>query len=617
MHSKTMNLKNTKNFFFFNLFKVKYHVLTILIFSFISTIFITVKPALLAIIVNKTLNYFGNNFSNNNSNTESLEGKNFFDLNSIENTLGKFFEKSNTENIINFFIILIILLIITSLLGSIFKYISNYYNSLARAKVTANVRATLSTKLISYGLSFFNNSKSGDLISRVMNDSLAYAQGVVSISHRMFESILLIIIYSIYLISTNFYLTLWILLILFLHYVITLLFKKPIKKFEKKIYDTSSKLSVNLQETFANIRLIKIFGADIFESKKLTTKIKQSSKALHKSQSISYIEPEGRIFLNNLAEALLIFVSIIFLIKGLISIQGFILYLYVARLIMFPVTDLSTQIVWIQRIKASFENIEKLLTIKNRDNLGTKKITSFKKNIKISNLNFGYNDNIILKDIDLSINKNDRIAIIGRSGVGKSTFSDLLLNMYALNSGVIQMDGYDINEYIDSNYKKLFGVVTQESFLFNDTIENNIKFGRDLTIDNIIDSAKISNCHDFISAFPEKYQTIIGDRGIKLSGGQKQRIAIARAIASMPDIIIFDEATSSLDTKSEKEVQDAINNLSNNHTIVIIAHRLSTIKNCNRIFIIEDNKIKEIGDYNYLLNHSEIFKKLFINESNI
>tara|TARA_B100000989_G_C19531974_1_gene470566 strand:+ start:5941 stop:7770 length:1830 start_codon:yes stop_codon:yes gene_type:complete len=595
------------NFFLKNIKKVKLHIFFILLFSFISTILLTVKPLILAVIVNKTLSIFDTNFVDE---SEESESKNIFNLNSIENFIGSYLTKLEHYDLKDYFIFLIILLIIFSFLGGIFKLIANFLNSYTRSIVITNVRSELSKKIINLSMSFFNKSKTGDLLSRVMNDSQAYAQGIVSITHRIFETSILIIIYSIYLISTNLYLTLWIVVILIINYTLNTFLKKPIKRLESKIYETTSFLNNNLQEIFSNIRIIKIFGNDNKENTKLHKNIIHSSIALFKSQSLGYVEPETRTFLSNVAEAMLILVSIIFLINGNITVQGFILYLYIARLLMFPVNDLATQFIWIQRIRASFESIKKILNEKSDLTDGDKEISDFNNSLNIKNIYFSFKNQQILKNININIKKGEIVGFVGKSGAGKSTLADLILRLYDPEKGEVLIDGVNIKNYKSLDYKSLFGVVTQDTFLFNDTIENNIKFGRNVKFEEIVRCCKIANADEFISNFEYGYKTVVGDRGLKLSGGQKQRIAIARCLINNPKIIIFDEATSSLDTGTEYELQKSINNISKEYTIIIIAHRLATIKECNKIYVFNNKNIESFGNHNYLIDNSPTYKYL-------
>jgi len=248
----------------------------------------------------------------------------------------------------------------------------------------------------------------------------------------------------------------------------------------------------------------------------------------------------------------------------------------------------------------------------NEENLG--KIDGFKKKIQIKNLNFSYSKNSknILSNINLTIKKGEKVALVGSSGSGKTTLTSLLLRFYNYNNGDITIDDKSYNEINTKSVRNLIGLVTQEPILFNDTIKNNITYGSENIKDKQIEeAAQIAKIDNFISSLDLKYETIIGERGSLLSGGQKQRLSIARAIIKNPPILVFDEATSSLDSQSEKKVQEAIDNLVKDRTVIMIAHRLTTVKNVDKIVVLEEGSIKEIGSHEELLNKNGYYSKLY------
>jgi subfamily B ATP-binding cassette protein MsbA len=238
-------------------------------------------------------------------------------------------------------------------------------------------------------------------------------------------------------------------------------------------------------------------------------------------------------------------------------------------------------------------------------------ISSFNNNIEFRNVTFTYDDAVILDNINLKIEKGKTIALVGSSGAGKSTLADLVPRFHDVTSGEVLIDGINIREYSLHSIRKLMSIVTQEPILFNDSIANNIKLGKeDATEDEIIQAAKVANAHNFIVQKEQGYETNIGDRGTKLSGGERQRLTIARAVVKNPPILILDEATSSLDTESERLVQDAINNMMQNRTSIVIAHRLSTIRHANEIIVLQKGKIVERGTHEQLMSQDEFYRKL-------
>jgi ATP-binding cassette subfamily B protein/subfamily B ATP-binding cassette protein MsbA len=282
-----------------------------------------------------------------------------------------------------------------------------------------------------------------------------------------------------------------------------------------------------------------------------------------------------------------------------------------------PIKQITLAYNNIQKGLASEERIDKILQAENPiiNKTNPVKLNQFSKHIEFNNVSFSYkkgDDGHVLKYINLSIPKGKTIALVGQSGSGKTTLADMIPRFYDTDLGEIKIDGVCLKDIEIESLRKLIGVVTQESILFNDTIENNIAFGienPDLT--KIMEAAKVANAHDFILQQPEGYNTNIGDRGGKLSGGQRQRISIARAILKNPPILILDEATSALDTESERLVQDALTNLMKNRTSIVIAHRLSTIINSDEIIVINKGELAERGSHKELLQMNGIYKKLF------
>jgi subfamily B ATP-binding cassette protein MsbA len=266
-----------------------------------------------------------------------------------------------------------------------------------------------------------------------------------------------------------------------------------------------------------------------------------------------------------------------------------------------------------QKGSAAIGRIEEILQapVKVDSNDNGKQITSFNHSIEFRNVSFSYEDHVILNNINLTIEKGKTVALVGSSGAGKSTLADLIPRFHDVSSGELLLDGINIREYSLHSVRSLMGIVTQEPILFNDTIAGNIALGVEhASLDKITDAAKIANAHDYISHKEEGYDTNIGDRGSKLSGGERQRLTIARAVLKNPPILILDEATSSLDTESERLVQDAINNMMQNRTSIVIAHRLSTIRHADEIIVLQKGEIVERGNHDQLMEQNGFYRKL-------
>lgn len=296
-----------------------------------------------------------------------------------------------------------------------------------------------------------------------------------------------------------------------------------------------------------------------------------------------------------------------------LSPQAFMTYLIIFSQVIRPSKVISSYYYNMKKGMASFDRIESVLNadVSIQEKKDAKALNSLDESIRYKNVYFRYNTDYVLKDVDVEIRKGETVAIVGQSGSGKSTLVNLLPRFYDVEKGSILIDKLDIRDAKVKDLRGLMGLVSQESILFHDTVFNNIAFSReDATEEEVIEAAKVANAHDFITNLEEGYYTNIGDQGNKLSGGQKQRISIARAILKNPPILILDEATSSLDTESEKLVQEALNHLMENRTSIIIAHRLSTVREADKIVVLHQGQIAETGNHNELLEKDGIYKKL-------
>ena len=370
-----------------------------------------------------------------------------------------------------------------------------------------------------------------------------------------------------------------------------------------------------INETLDGIRIIKLFTANSFMKNRFGDEVNEYGK-----QNLSMYK---RFELSNPVSEFLgiVTVSVILLLGGSmvldsssdITASEFIAFIIIFSQVLPPAKAITGAFNTIQRGVASadrvFEFIDKSKS--DEEELGKEEINTLNKSIDFNNVSFAYEKENVINEISFNIQRGESIAIVGPSGGGKSTIVDLLSKFYQPKSGSIKIDGKDINKYKTDDIRRMIGIVTQESLLFHDTIKNNICFGsKDYSQKKLEKAAKIANAYDFINELDHKYETTIGERGLKLSGGQRQRICIARAIYKNPPILIFDEATSSLDSKSEKSVQMAVEKVMKDRTSIIIAHRLSTIKNVDKINVIDKGRIVEMGSHKELLKKNNIYSKL-------
>jgi len=311
--------------------------------------------------------------------------------------------------------------------------------------------------------------------------------------------------------------------------------------------------------------------------------------------------------------AILYFGGSLVLNDNIMEASAFLTYLALFYNIINPAKSLSTSFSNMQKGSAAIQRIDEVLNapVTVDDNPGGKKVSAFNESIEFRNVSFSYEDFSILKNINLTIKKGQTVALVGSSGAGKSTLADLVPRFHDVTSGELLIDGVNIKDYSLRDLRQLMGIVTQEPILFNDTIANNIALGKEnASQEEIINAAKIANAHSFIENKDDSYQTNIGDRGSKLSGGERQRLTIARAVLKNPPILILDEATSSLDTESERLVQDAINHLMKDRTSLVIAHRLSTVRHADEIIVLQKGEIAERGTHDELLSKKGIYNRL-------
>jgi len=513
-------------------------------------------------------------------------------------------------------LVICVLIIVSTLLKNIFYYWSSYISSPIRSATITFLRNDVYEKILSLPIGYFTERRKGDLISRMTNDIYEIESSVVSTLEGLIKDPLTIIGYLTYMIWLSPRLSLFLLILLpatgFLIGRISRTLKRQSKDASIRLGES---LSV-LDETLGGIRIIKGFGAELL----------MRTKFLQINDSLFHIRNKmnaRRDLASPLTETLGIVILTIILYYGGMLIfhthgKGFsggdlITYIAVFAMLINPAKTLSTSIFNVQRGAAAMERVEDLLhaPVTIHDNPHAKKLGAFNDRIEFRGVGFCYEDTVILDGIDMVIEKGKTIALVGSSGAGKSTLADLIPRFHDVGSGALLIDGINIRDYSLRSVREQMSIVTQEPILFNDTIAANIALGKpDAGMDEIIRAATIANAHNFITKKEEGYQTNIGDRGNKLSGGERQRLTIARALLKNPPILILDEATSSLDTESERLVQDAINKMMEHRTSIVIAHRLSTIRHADEIIVLQKGRIVERGTHDQLMQLQGFYRKL-------
>lgn len=507
-----------------------------------------------------------------------------------------------------------ILFISMFFLRNIFSYFSEFYLTFSRTGVSRDFRIKLHDKILDLPVSFFTNSRKGDVFTRITSDVGEVEANILNSLIDIIRSPIVIIITMSYLLYSNFQLTIFTLIVFPIMGTIISIIGKSLKKDTGEAQNELGKMYSFVDETLVGLKVIKIFDASPQIKKRfddVLNHIRFLSLRLFKKKALA----------SPVSELLgAITIGMIVYFGGRLAIQGkglsgseFITYIALFYTILQPLKALSSAISNMQKGEVSAKRIFEILDADYHiKEIGdAKEITGFDHNVEFKNITFGYEERDILKNFSLSLPKGKTVALVGQSGSGKSTIANLITRFYDVDDGEIFVDGENIKNIKLSNYRKLFGLVTQDNILFNDTIGNNISLGMpNASLEQIQNAAKIANAHEFIMDLPQQYDTNIGDAGGKLSGGQKQRISIARAVLKNPPIMILDEATSALDTESEKFVQDALEKMMENRTSLVIAHRLSTIQKADWIVVMEKGKIVEQGSHHELIAKRGTYHKL-------
>lgn len=539
-----------------------------------------------------------------------------FSVDSVKEYFNYYFSLTIIENgKMDALIMICVLVVVMIFFKNLFRYLAMFFIAKARTGVVKDLRAKMYRKVLILPLSFYSDEKKGDIMSRFSNDVLEVEWSILNSLEILFRDPLSILLYLATLLYMSPQLTLFVFVLLPVAGLIIGRIGKSLKKTSVKGQQKVGELMSSIEETLGGLRIIKAFNAEKFINKKFE---KQNSEYnilmtnMYRKRDLASPLSE---FLGVTAMAIVLWFGgkLVLSNNSDISASTFVGYIAIFSQIINPAKAFSSAFYNIQKGIASVERINKITeaeeTIKEKPN--AIKFKGFNYNIEFKNVSFAYNDKQVLKNINLTIEKGKTIALVGQSGAGKSTMVDLLPRFYDVVSGEVLIDGMNVQDMKLHDLRALFGVVTQESILFNDTVFNNIAFGVENAKEaDVIAAAKIANAHEFISQLENGYQTNIGDRGSKLSGGQRQRLSIARAVFKNPPILILDEATSALDTESERLVQDALNHLMQNRTSIVIAHRLSTIQNADEIIVMHEGQIVERGKHIELISKDGVYKKL-------
>ncbi len=531
-----------------------------------------------------------------------------------ENYFNYYISKQLETDISTTLIIVVSIVIFFFLMKNVFNYLALFNITFVKNGLLKKLRESLYSKVLVMPIPYFINKKKGDLMSRITADILEIQTSYLSILELMVREPLTILFTLIVMFTISPELTLFVILFIPISGFIISIIGKRLRKDSKEVQQQQSNFLSIIDETISGQKVIKSFLSESFFSRKFD-KInhllyKYSNKVINrKNLAGPFSEFMGILVIG----VLLWFGGRMVLVSESISGTTFIVFMGLAYNILTPAKNLSKSFYSIKKGNAAAERVFEIIEYDKYSNDRTRniEIEEFKDKISFQDLEFSYGESKILDGITFTIKKGESVALVGSSGSGKSTIANLLNGFFSADSGSLLIDGINISDIKRESLYKNISIVTQESILFNDNIFNNIKIGNlDSEKEDIISAAKEANAHEFIEEQINGYETVIGDYGNKLSGGQKQRLTIARAMLKSPSILILDEATSSLDSKSEKKIQDAINKLMQGKTSLIIAHKFSTIKKCDKIILIDKGRIIAQGTHEELINSNSSYKNM-------
>ena len=495
-------------------------------------------------------------------------------------------------------------------------YIKNITLSIVQYRLIRDLRNKLYSHFHYLSLSYFNKNKSGELTAVLVNDIDNMRNSLSIMFQKLFvEPINIIILMSLlFIVSTK--LALIALLIIPVSGIIIFGISHSIRRRSARSQAQLAGMTSMIAETIGSMRIVKAFATKGFEINRFAKETQKYYKLMLRRDRLRFVSsPVSETFGATIAALLLWVGARDVLVIESISSEDFLRFILLLFSLFQPLKNLTNVVNELQNGLASADRVFAIMDIKSdiQDVDNAVEANDLKKTLSFDNVSFSYGDekDKVLNNINFQINKGEILALVGPSGAGKSTLVDLIPRFYDTLSGSIKIDGKDIKELKINSLRSLMGIVTQETFLFDDSVKANIAYGvENISDDKIKDAAIAANAHEFIKELPDGYNTIIGERGVSLSGGQKQRIAIARAIVKNPPILILDEATSSLDSESEKHVQSAIENLMSERTVFVIAHRLSTVHNANKILVLENGQIVQEGKHDELVNIDGLYKQL-------
>lgn len=533
---------------------------------------------------------------------------------------GHFMALINAQGKEKALIIVCIFIVLIFFFKNLFRYLALYFIAPVRNGIVRDLRHDLFRHFLMLPLSFYSEERKGDLMSRASLDVQEIEWSILNVIESLFKAPIIIAGCLIFMFYISITLSLFVFVLLLFTALIIGGIGRSLRSSSGTVQQKLGNLSAMIEETLSGLRIIRAYNAQDFTHRKFNQENESYYRTLNKLLRKRDLAAPMSEFLGVGVVAMLLWYGTSLVIKEEMSPETFFAFVFAFYQIIEPSKYFASAFYNIQKGRAAMDRIENILSTETHadTDTGTLQLNGLEKEIIFDNVSFQYKgaDKPALDGISFAVGKGEKIALVGPSGGGKSTLMDLLIRFQDASSGRILIDGHDIRDVEIKSLRSLFGVVTQEAILFNDSIAQNIGFGEELAdILKIEQASKTANAHEFITANPEGYHYNIGDKGNKLSGGQKQRLTIARAVYRNPPILILDEATSSLDSESEKIVQEAIDHVMKDRTSFVIAHRLSTVRKADKIIVIEKGKVMAIGKHDWLYENSDLYRNLVNNQN--